>query len=198
MRKRIAGIFLAVLLLFAVTGKAQGWQETDWMLRAFERAQLYARGFEVRYAVEKTPAQAVPLLGKASALAASLPQGTFETQETKETTQLIMTCRVAPQRGAVQGALSQMRRTLGLQGEVTLTLYGLAPELAASQTAAQEETLRALMETLGDSVRSTRRGEDGVALLGRAYQAAAKEDAGRVRIAIARPRFAVNQESGRT
>ena len=109
-----------------------------------------------------------------------------------------MTCRVAPQRGAVQGALSQMRRTLGLQGEVTLTLYGLAPELAASQTAAQEETLRALMETLGDSVRSTRRGEDGVALLGRAYQAAAKEDAGRVRIAIARPRFAVNQESGRT
>lgn len=197
MRKRIAGIFLAVLLLFAVTGKAQGWQETDWMLRAFERAQLYAQGFEVRYAVEKTPAQAVPLLGKASALAASLPQGTFETQETKETTQLIMTCRVAPQRGAVQGALSQMRRTLGLQGEVTLTLYGLAPGLAASQ-AAQEETLRALMETLGDSVRSTRRGEDGVALLGRAYQAAAKEDAGRVRIAIARPRFAVNQESGRT
>lgn len=197
MRKRIAGIFLAVLLLFAVTGKAQGLQETDWMLRAFERAQLYAQGFEVRYAVEKTPAQAVPLLQKASTLAASLPQGTFETQETKETTQLIMTCRVAPQRGAVQGALSQMRRTLGLQGEVTLTLYGLAPELAASQ-AAQEETLRALMETLGDSVRSTRRGEDGVALLGRAYQVAAKEDAGRVRIAIARPRFAVNQESGRT
>lgn len=168
------------------------------MLRAFERAQLYAQGFEVHYAVEKTPAQAVPLLKKASALAATLPQGTFVTQETRDSTQLIMTCRVAPQRGAVQDALSQMRRTLGRQGEVTLTLYGLAPDAAASQTAAQEETLRALMETLGDSVRSTRRGADGVALLGRAYQAAAKEDAGRVRIAIARPRFALHQESGRT
>ena len=164
MRKRIAGILLAALLLVSITARAQGLQETEAMLRAFERLELYAQGFEVRYAVTKTPAQAVPLLQKAEALAASLPQGTFRTEEEKEQTQMIVTCRVAPVRSTVQDAFSRMRRTLGMDGETTLTLYGLAPD----ETGAREETLRALLETLGDGVRATRRSAHSVGLLGAA------------------------------
>lgn len=190
MRKRIAGILLAALLLVSITARAQGLQETEAMLRAFERLELYAQGFEVRYAVTKTPAQAVPLLQKAEALAASLPQGTFRTEEEKEQTQMIVTCRVAPVRSTVQDAFSRMRRTLGMDGETTLTLYGLAPD----ETGAREETLRALLENLGDGVRSTRRSAHSVVLLGAAYQVSATEDSGRVRIAIARPRFYEKQE----
>ena len=190
MRKRIAGVFLAVLMLVSITARAQGMQETDAMLRAFERLGLYAQGFEVRYAVTKTPAQAVPLLKKAEALAASLPQGTFRTEEEKERTELIVTCRVAPVRSTVQGALSRMRRALGMDGETTLMLYGLAPD----ETGAREETLRALLENLGDGVHSTRRSTHAVVLLGAAYQVSATEDSLRVRIAIARPRFYEKQE----
>lgn len=190
MRKQIAGILLTALMLISVTARAQGWQEMDTMLRAFGRAQLYAQGFEVRYAVSKTPGQAVPLLKKADALAASLPQGTFTTTEEKDSTQMIMTCCVAPTRAAVQGALSRMRRVLGLDGESALVLYGLAP----GESDPQEETLRALLESVGDSVRSTRRDAGGVVLLGAAYQTSAAQDAGRVRIAMARPRFFEKQE----
>lgn len=185
MRKWMTGILLAALVLFAITARAQEGQETGAMLRAFGKTQLYAQGFEVRYTVKKTPAQAVPLLQKANTLAKTLPDGSVSTKEEKETTHLTLRCRVAPEKSAVQGALARMRRLLGTEGESIIYLYGLLQE----NTKTEEEVLRALMEALNDVVRSTRRGKQRLALLGDAYQAAAQQEEGRVRIAIARPHF---------
>ena len=185
MRKWLVGLMACALTFLAVTASAQDTQDIAAMRRAFERAQLYAQGFEVCWRVKKTPAQAVPLLQKANTLAKALPDGILTTKEEREATVLTLRCRVAPHKSAVQSALSRMRRVLGADGEMTLMLYGLVP----GDTEIREEKLRELMESLGDVVRSTRRDKTRLALLGDAYQAAMQQRDGRVRVALARPRF---------
>lgn len=190
MRKWLMGLTACALTLLAVTASAQGTGETAAMLRAFEQAQCYAQGFEVRCRIRKTPSQAVPLLQKANALAASLPEGVFTTTEEPDATVLSVRCRVAPLKSAVQNAVSRMRRVLGRDGEIILMLYGQA----RGQTQISEDMLRGLLSSLGESVRSTRRDKTRLVLLGGAYQAAAQREEGRVRVAIARPYFVSEQQ----
>ena len=193
MRKWITAAVLAGLLFLSTTARAQNVQEADAMLRAFERAQLYAQGFEVTYCVTRSPSAAVPLLEKGSEAAAQLPYGSFTTREEKQATTLYLRCRVAPDKEAARQAASRMRRLLGLRGETTLVLYGTA---ADGEKTAYDARLRTLLESLGDSVRATRYTEGKLLLAGAAYQVRAVTQEERVQFAIARPRFETDSETG--
>lgn len=184
MRKKVVVWAVALMLAVLMAARALGAEAADVMLRAFAQHSAYAQGFEVHYSVTRAAAQAVPLLSKGNEAAGALPYGTFSTQETKETTTLELSCRVAPSVKTVREAISRMRRTLGVGGETTLILYGTTQ----ADASAQEGYLRVLLQALGDSVRRTQRKDGRMLLTGTAYQAAAWEN-DRVRIAIARPQF---------